>query len=196
MDQVVNQAVRYMSNGQVSVPMVLRLPVGASGEGAWPMHGSFYAHAGTKSGVPVPYDARLALAAIRDDGPVVFLEHKRLYGAKGGRKEKASVDLTGDVPEEEYEIPIGPAVVRRNGSDLTILANMLMVHRALAAAAELEQNGIRAEVIDVRSLVPDTKLWKVRRARPPRPDCGGYNLTRSAPAAARLMTGGTRWRNP
>ncbi len=161
MDQVVNQAakMRYMSNGQVAVPMVLRLPVGASGRGA--QHGqcteAFFMHTpGLKVVCPsTPYDAKgLLLAAIRDDDPVIFLEHKRLYGAKGGRKEKTSVDLTSDVPEEEYEIPIGPALIRREGSDITILANMLMLHRALTASAELEQLGISAEVIDVRSLVP------------------------------------------
>ena len=161
MDQVVNQAakMRYMSNGQVSVPLVLRLPVGASTRGA--QHGqsteSFFMHTpGLKVVCPsTPYDAKgLLLAAIRDDDPVIFLEHKRLYGAKGGRKEKTSIDITSVVPEGEYEIPLGTAAVRRVGSDVTILANMLMVHRSLAAAAELEREGISAEVIDVRSLVP------------------------------------------
>jgi pyruvate/2-oxoglutarate/acetoin dehydrogenase E1 component len=161
MDQVVNQAakMRYMSNGQVSVPMVLRLPVGASGRGA--QHGqcteSFFMHTpGLKVVCPsTPYDAKgLLLASIRDDDPVIFLEHKQLYGAKGGRKEKTSLDIIDAVPEEEYEVALGSAAVRRPGSDVTILANMLMVHRALSAAAELERDGISAEVIDVRSLVP------------------------------------------
>jgi pyruvate/2-oxoglutarate/acetoin dehydrogenase E1 component len=172
MDQVVNQAakMRYMSNGQVSVPMVLRLPVGASGRGA--QHGqcteSFFMHTpGLKVVCPsTPYDAKgLLLAAIRDDDPVIFLEHKRLYGAKGGRKE-TSVELIDAVPEQEYEIPIGSAVVRRAGSDVTILANMLMVHRALSAAEELERDGISAEVVDVRSLVPldiDTLAGSARK---------------------------------
>ena len=161
MDQVVNQAakMRYMSNGQVSVPMVLRLPVGASTRGA--QHGqcteALFMHTpGLKVACPsTPYDAKgMLLAAIRDDDPVIFLEHKRLYGAKGGRKEKTSLELTDGVPEEEYEIPLGSVAVRRPGSDVTILANMLMVHRALSAATELEGAGISAEVIDVRSLVP------------------------------------------
>jgi acetoin:2,6-dichlorophenolindophenol oxidoreductase subunit beta len=161
MDQVVNQAAKmcYMSNGQVMVPMVLRLPVGASSRGA--QHGqcteSFFMHTpGLKVVCPsTPYDAKgLMLAAIRDDDPVIFLEHKKLYGARGGRKEKTSLELTDAVPEEEYEIPLGSVAVRRSGSDVTILANMLMVHRALLAAEQLERDGISAEVIDVRCLVP------------------------------------------
>jgi pyruvate dehydrogenase E1 component beta subunit len=161
MDQVVNQAAKmhYMSNGQVSVPMVLRLPVGASARGA--QHGqcteAFFMHTpGLKVVCPSnPYDAKgLLLAAIRDNNPVVFLEHKKLYGGTGGRREKAGLDIATEVPEEEYEVPLGKAAVRREGTDITILANMLMVHYALAAAEELNREGIRAEVIDVRCLVP------------------------------------------
>ncbi|MFN7999188.1 MAG: alpha-ketoacid dehydrogenase subunit beta [Bryobacteraceae bacterium] len=161
MDQVVNQAakMRYMSNGQVAVPMVLRLPVGASSRGA--QHGqcteSFFMHTpGLKVVCPSsPYDAKgLLLASIRDNDPVVFLEHKRLYGAKGARKDKTSLEMTGEVPEGEYEVPLGSVAVRRAGADVTILANMLMLHRALEAAVELARDGISAEVIDVRCLVP------------------------------------------
>ena len=102
-----------------------------------------------------PYDAKgLLLASIRDNNPVIFLEHKRLYGAKGGRKEKRSLDVVAAVPEEEYEVPLGTVAVRCEGSDITVLANMLMVHHALAAAKELEREGISAEIIDVRCLVP------------------------------------------
>src|SRR5512143_1883753 len=114
MDQVVNQAAKmhYMSNGQVSVPMVLRLPVGASMRGAQHAQCSdaYFMHTpGLKVVCPSnPYDAKgLLLAAIRDNNPVVFLEHKLLYGAKGARKEKSSLSLTGNVPEEEYELPLG-----------------------------------------------------------------------------------------
>lgn len=161
MDQVCNQAAKmhYMSNGQVNVPMVLRLPVGASRRGAqhgqcseaWLMHTP-----GLKVVCPsTSHDAKgLLLAAIRDGNPVMFLEHKLLYGGKGGRKEKTSLDLTGDVPAGDYEVPLGTVAVRRTGADLTILANMLMVHRALAAANELAKEGVEAEVIDVRCLVP------------------------------------------
>jgi len=165
MDQVVNQAAKmhYMSNGRVKVPLVLRLPVGASGRGA--QHGqcteAYFLHTpGLKVVCPsTPYDAKgLLLAAIRDDNPVIFLEHKLLYGAKSGRKEKTSLDPVGEVPAGDYEVPLGTVAVRRPGSHLTILANMLMTHRALAAAEQLAAEGIEAEVIDVRSLVPST--WK------------------------------------
>jgi pyruvate dehydrogenase E1 component beta subunit len=102
-----------------------------------------------------PYDAKgLLLAAVRDDNPVLFLEHKQLYGGKGARKEKTSLDLTAEVPAGDYEVPLGTVAVRRAGSDLTILANLLMLHRALAAAAELAREGVEAEVIDVRCLAP------------------------------------------
>jgi pyruvate dehydrogenase E1 component beta subunit len=161
MDQVVNQAAKmhYMSNGGVRVPMVLRLPVGASSRGA--QHGQcseahFMHTPGLKVVCPSnPYDAKgLLLAAIRDDNPVIFLEHKLLYGGKGGRKEKTSVDPVTDVPEGDFEVPLGTVSVRRPGSDVTILANMLMVHRALAAAVRLAEERIEAEVIDVRCLAP------------------------------------------
>jgi pyruvate/2-oxoglutarate/acetoin dehydrogenase E1 component len=161
MDQVVNQAAKmhYMSNGQVSVPLVLRLPVGASARGAqhaqsteaWFMHTP-----GLKVVCPSnPYDAKgLLLAAIRDNNPVIFLEHKLLYGGKGGRKESSSAARGASVPEEDYEIPLGTVAVKRQGGDLTLLANMLMLHRAMEAAEELAHQGIQAEVIDLRCLVP------------------------------------------
>jgi pyruvate dehydrogenase E1 component beta subunit len=161
MDQVVNQAAKlhYMSGAAVRVPLVLRLPVGASQRGcqhgqcteAWFMHTP-----GLKVVCPsTAADAKgLMLSSIRDDNPVMFLEHKLLYGAKGSRKERAKVALEGDVPEGDYEVPLGTVAQRRAGSDLTILANMLMVHRSLEAAAQLEAIGISAEVIDVRCLAP------------------------------------------
>jgi pyruvate dehydrogenase E1 component beta subunit len=161
MDQVVNQAAKmhYMSNGQVSVPMVLRLPVGASARGAQHAQSSeaWFMHTpGLKVVCPSnPYDAKgLMLAAIRDNNPVIFLEHKLLYGGKGGRKESSSAARGIGVPEEDYEIPLGTVVIKREGNDLTILANMLMLHRAMEAAEELARRGIRAEVIDLRCLVP------------------------------------------
>lgn len=161
MDQVINQAAKmhYMSNGQVWVPLVLRLPVGASARGAqhaqcseaWFMHTP-----GLKVACPSdPYDAKgLLLAAIRDNNPVVFLEHKLLYGGKGGRKESSSAARGVEVPEGDFEVPLGSVAVKREGSDLTILANMLMLHRAMEAAEELERRDIHAEVIDLRCLVP------------------------------------------
>lgn len=173
MDQVVNQAAKmcYMSNGQVSVPLVLRLPVGATGRGA--QHGqsseAYFMHTpGLKVACPSnPYDAKgLLYAAIWDENPVIFLEHKLLYGGKGGRKEKTSLDPVMAVPEEAYEVPLGSAAVRRPGRDATILANMLMVHRALEAAGILAQEGIDIEVIDLRCLVPldmDTLVSSVKK---------------------------------
>jgi pyruvate/2-oxoglutarate/acetoin dehydrogenase E1 component len=161
MDQVVNQAAKmhYMSNGQVSVPLVLRLPVGASTRGAQHSQSSeaWFMHTpGLKVVCPSnPYDAKgLLIAAIRDNNPVVFLEHKLLYGGKGGRKESSSAARVADVPEEDYEVPLGSVAVKREGNDLTILANMLMLHRAMEAAEELAVRDIRAEVIDLRCLVP------------------------------------------
>ena len=161
MDQVVNQAAKmhYMSNGQVSVPMVLRLPVGASARGAQHAQSSeaWFMHTpGLKVVCPSnPYDAKgLLLAAIRDNNPVIFLEHKLLYGGKGGRKESSSAAHGVSVPEEDYEIPLGTVAVKREGGDLTLLANMLMLHRAMEAAEELARQGIQAEVIDMRCLVP------------------------------------------
>lgn len=161
MDQVVNQAakMRYMSNGQVSVPMVLRLPVGSSKRGAQHAQCSeaYFLHTpGLKVVCPSnPYDAKgLLLAAIHDNDPVVFLEHKLLYASGGRRKESTSVDVVCEVPEGNFEVPLGTVKVKREGTDITILANMLMLHKSLAAAERLAEQGIRAEVIDMRCLAP------------------------------------------
>jgi pyruvate/2-oxoglutarate/acetoin dehydrogenase E1 component len=161
MDQVVNQAAKlhYMSNGQFNVPLVLRLPVGASSRGAQHAQSTeaYFMHTpGLKVVCPSnPYDAKgLLLASIWDNNPVVFLEHKLLYGGKGGRKEKTSLDPVMDVPEEAYTLPLGSVAIRRQGTDITLLANMLMVHRSLQAAERLAEEGISAEVIDLRCLVP------------------------------------------
>jgi acetoin:2,6-dichlorophenolindophenol oxidoreductase subunit beta len=162
MDQVINQAakMRYMSNGQVSVPLVIRLPVGATQRGAQHSQSSeaYFMHTpGLKVVCPsTPYDAKgLLLAAIRDNDPVIFLEHKLLYGGKGGRKEAASLDPIEEVPEGNYQIPLGTVEIRRAGTDITLLANMLMTHRALEAAEILSaREKIEAEVIDMRCLLP------------------------------------------
>ncbi|WP_198471397.1 alpha-ketoacid dehydrogenase subunit beta [Acetomicrobium sp. S15 = DSM 107314] len=150
MDQIFNQAakMRYMFGGKAKVPMVLRMPCGAGGSAAaqhsqcleaWLMHVP-----GLKVVAPsMPYDAKgLLISSIRDDNPVVFIEHKFLYGAEG------------DVPEEPYTIPLGKADVKKEGKDVTIIATMAMVHRALEAAADLEKDGISAEVVDPRTLQP------------------------------------------
>src|SRR5258707_9300287 len=132
MDQVVNQAakMRYMSNGQVKVPLVLRLPVGASGRGA--QHGqcteAFFLHTpGLKVVCPsTPYDAKgLLLAAIRDDNPIVFLEHKLLYGGKGTRREGAAISLGTDVPAGRHRVPREDLGVRRDRAYPTRLPQML-----------------------------------------------------------------------
>jgi pyruvate/2-oxoglutarate/acetoin dehydrogenase E1 component len=161
MDQLANEAakLRYMSGGKICVPMVMRAPVGATTRGA--QHGqsleAFFMHVpGLKVACPSnPYDGKgLLKTAIRDDNPVIFFEHKLLYGSKGSRKEAGGVEVLGYIPEEEYLIPFGEAKTVRAGRDITIVANLLMVHRAMQAAAILAESGTEAEVIDVRTLVP------------------------------------------
>lgn len=161
MDQLANQAakLRYMSAGTLSVPMVMRAPVGATGRGSQHAQNleSFFTHVpGLKVVCPATaYDAKgLLKSAVRDDNPVLVFEHKLLYGSKGARSEKGSISAVTEVPEEEYLIPIGKGVVRRVGKDVTIVANLLMMYRALAVAESLASQGIEAEVIDPRSLVP------------------------------------------
>ncbi|MBE0587113.1 MAG: alpha-ketoacid dehydrogenase subunit beta [Hydrogenophaga sp.] len=166
MDQVVNQAskIRLMSGGKARVPLVFRGPQGATGRGAqhsqsveaWFMHTP-----GMKIVAPTtPYDAKgLIISAIRDDNPVLFVEHKLLYGAAspGGGKalsDSAIQPIGMDVPEEPYTIPLGKADIKREGSDVTIIATLLMLHRALTVAEQLAAQGISTEVIDPRSLVP------------------------------------------
>src|SRR5438093_13228746 len=161
MDQLANHAakLRYMSGGKLRVPMVMRAPVGATTRGA--QHGqsleAFYMHVpGLKVACPSnPYDAKgLLKTAIRLDDPVIFFEHKLLYGSKGSRKEAGGLELFGTVPQEEYLLPFGQASRVRQGRDVTIVANLLMVHKSLLAAKTLAEQSIEAEVIDVRTLVP------------------------------------------
>jgi pyruvate dehydrogenase E1 component beta subunit len=159
-DQVVQQAakLRFMSGGQVKVPLVLHLPTGASGRGAQhanSMEGFFFHVPGIKLVTPAtPYDAKgLLKSAIRDDNPVIFCVHKHLYGSKG-RKVAESHLSTQHVPEGEYTIPLGVADVKRPGDDVTVVANLLMLHHALNVAQKLEAEGIQVEVIDPRTLVP------------------------------------------
>ena len=149
-DQLINQAakMRYMFGGLISVPLVLRAPVGGYLSAA-AQHSqsfeSFYAFVpGLKVALPAtPYDAKgLLKTAIRDDNPVIFFEHKQLYAVEG------------EVPETEYTIPFGQADVKRAGSDVTIVAYSFMVTKALAAAEQLAREGIEAEVIDLRTVDP------------------------------------------
>ncbi len=161
MDQLANQAakLRYMSGGTLSVPMVMRAPIGATGRGSQHAQSleAFFTHVpGLKVVAPATaYDAKgLLTAAIRDDNPVLVFEHKLLYGSKGSRVEKGALSPVGEVPDEDYIVPIGQGIIRRPGRDLTIVANLLMLYRSLAAAERLSAQGIEAEVIDPRTLVP------------------------------------------
>jgi len=161
-EQLVYEAprMRFFGGDAARVPLVVRTPFGAREYGyqfqtespeAWYVHVP-----GLKVVVPsTPYDAKgLLKMAIRDDNPVLFLEHKKLY------------DLEGDVPEEEYTIPFGKADIKREGQDVTIIATAWMVHQALSAARVLDEDGIDCEIIDPRTLVPldtETILGSVRK---------------------------------
>lgn len=150
LEQIVNQAakIRFMLGGKVSVPLVMRFPAG-SGTGAAAQHSqsleAWLAHVpGLKVVQPsTPYDIKgMLLSAIDDPDPVMVFEHKLLYKMKG------------NVPEAPYRVPIGKAVVRRAGTSISIVATSIMVHRALEAAEILSNDGIDAEVIDLRTLRP------------------------------------------
>lgn len=162
MDQIMNQAakLRYMTGGQVTMPLVIRTPGGA-GRSSAAQHAqsleTLFCHI---PGLLViqpssPRDVKgLLKSAIRDNNPVVFIEHKMLYNTKG------------EVPEEEYTIPIGSAEVKREGTDITVVATQRQVYFALDAAQELAQEGISVEVVDPRTLVPldrETILASVRK---------------------------------
>jgi pyruvate dehydrogenase E1 component beta subunit len=139
--------------------MVMRVPVGATRRGAQHAQSleAFIAHVpGLKVVAPsTAYDAKgLLKSAVRDDNPVVVFEHKLLYGSKGPRSVEGAVSAVGDVPDEEYLVPIGKGIVRRQGRDVTLVGKLLTVYRALAAAERLAAEGIEAEVIDPRTLVP------------------------------------------
>lgn len=159
-DQIVQQAtkLRYMSGGQVKIPLVFQMPTGASGRGAQhanSMETFFYNIPGLKIVTPAtPYDAKgLFKSAIRDDNPILFCVHKHLYGSKGRKLIESSVSR-GFVPEDEYLIPLGEADIKKQGHDLTVVANSLMLHRAMNVAEALENDEVSVEVIDPRCLVP------------------------------------------
>ena len=202
MDQMANQVakMRYMSGGRLEVPMVMRAPVGVTGRGsqhAQNMETFFQPLPGIKIVVPATaYDAvGLLRSAVRDDNPVLMFEHKLLYGSKGARAETGSVDASSEIPEGDWTVPIGKAVVRREGSDVTIVATLLMMHRALQAADLLAAEGISAEVIDPRSLVPfDWDLLKGSVAKTGRlvtveesPKRGGLGAEIAATAAEEMI---------
>jgi pyruvate dehydrogenase E1 component beta subunit len=200
-DQVIQQACKlpYMSGGSVHVPLVLHAPTGASGRGAQhanSIENFFFGVPGLLLAVPsTPYDAKGAMtSAIRHDGPVLVCSHKHLYGSKG-RQTQGVTGLGGDVPSEPYEIPIGKAAIRRRGKDVTIVAALLMVHRALQAADLLATEGIEAEVLDMCWLSPldvdtvcesvDTtgRLLVVEEG----PERGGWGATVAAGVADRAL---------
>lgn len=159
-DQVIQQAakLRYMSGGQVSVPVVLHAPTGASGRGAQhanSVESVFFGIPGLQIVTPSsPYDSKgLFAESVRNPDPVLFCVHKHLYGSRGRNLAHRDTS-TGEVPAEPYAIPLGSADIKRAGSDVTVVANLLMLHRALEAATQLEQVGVSVEVIDPRTLVP------------------------------------------
>ena len=150
MDQICNQAakLRYISNGQVQAPVVFRMSTGKSKSNAAHHSGSFYSWFINTPGLKVvlpstPYDAKgLIVSAIRDNEPVIYLEHKLLFNTRG------------EVPEDPYEVPIGVADVKREGKDLTIVANGAMVGFSMTAAETLEKEGVSVEIVDPRTLMP------------------------------------------
>lgn len=162
MDQIVNQAakMRYMFGGKIKVPLVIRTQVGggvsAAAQHSQSLEAWVFHTPGLKIIMPsTPYDVKgLLKTAIRDDNPVICIEHKLLYNIKG------------QVPKGEYKINLGVAEVKKEGKDVTIIATSLMVHKALNAAEILEKDGISIEVIDPRSLVPmdyDTIIKSVKK---------------------------------
>ena len=171
-DQLIQQAakLRHMSNGQVAVPLLVQLPTGASGRGAQhanSLESFFFNVPGIEIVTPAtPYDAKgLLKTSLRDDNIVLFCVHKHLYGSKGRPLENASTS-TGVVPADEYLIPLGRADIKRAGTDATVVANLLMLHRSLEAAERLSTEGIDVEVIDPRTLVPfdvDTVVSSVEK---------------------------------
>jgi pyruvate dehydrogenase E1 component beta subunit len=149
-DQIVNNASKlyYMSNGQVNVPMVIRMAGGAGSQlGAQHSHSleSWYAHVpGIKVVVPAtPYDAKgLLMTAFDDENPVIFIEHTALYASKG------------EVPEEPYRVPFGRAELMREGDDLTLIGYSGSVHQAYRAAEKMAADGIECDVLNLRTLNP------------------------------------------
>jgi len=162
-NQIISEAakIRYRSNGDWNCPVVIRAPYGATGGSAL-YHSQcpesvFFGTPGLKIVAPSdPYDAKgLMKAAIRDEDPVLFFEHKKCY-----------LSITEDVPEDDYIVPIGKAKVKREGTDITVISYGLTVHYALKAAEELSKEGISVHVLDLRTLQPldkDAILEAVRK---------------------------------
>jgi len=150
LDQVINQAAKYytMSGGQGNAPMVVRTQGGAgnglAGQHSQSLEALFYHIPGLKVVMPsTPYDAKgLLKSSIREGAPVMFIEHKLLYMTEG------------EVPEEEYLIPLGKADIKRQGTDVTLVTYSYMTLKCMEAAQKLEEQGISAEVVDLRTLSP------------------------------------------
>ena len=154
MDQIVQQAakLRYRSGGDYKVPVTIRVCCGGEvGGGLYhsQINEAWFAHTpGLVVVAPsTPYDAKgLLKASIRDDNPVIFFEHKKLYRS-----------IKGEIPDGDYTIPLGQAEVKRPGKHVTIVSYMLMLHKSLTAAEELAKQGIECEVIDLRTIYPIDK---------------------------------------
>ena len=162
MDQIVNQAAkfRYTFGGQCTVPMVIRTAIGgyirAAEQHSQCLEAWFCHVPGLKVIAPsTPYDAKgLLKSAIRDNNPVIFVEHKFMYPMKGM------------VPQEEYTIPIGAADIKKQGKDVTVISYSYLIHKCLNVAEKLEKEGISVEVVDLRTLSPldkDTILGSVKK---------------------------------
>jgi len=151
MDQIVSEAakMRYRSNNDWGVPMVLRAPFGGGVHGALyhsqSLEAMFCGVPGLKVVVPsTPYDAKgLLISAMRDPDPVLFFEHKRAYRS-----------IKGEVPDDEYTVPLGTAAIVREGDDIAVFAYGMMVHTAVEAAERLAEDGVECRVVDLRSLRP------------------------------------------
>lgn len=163
MDQIMNEAakIRFRSNNDFNVPMVIRMPYGGGIHGALYHSQSVEALYGHIPGLIVvipsnPYDAKgLLKAAIRDPDPVIFLEHKGAYRL-----------IKGEVPDEDYTVPLGKAAVVREGTDMTAIAYGMMLHHCLKCADEMAKEGVEVEVVDVRTISPldrDTIVESVKK---------------------------------
>ncbi len=193
MDQMVNQAAKitYMFGGQARFPIVYLMTVGAGRSMAAQHETSPYSLYMNVSGLKVvlpatPYDAKgLLKSALRDNNPVMFFQHVALS------------EMNGQIPDEDYRVPLGQAKVARSGGDVTVVALARMVHEALAAAAEAEKQGISVEVVDPRSLVPlDMKTIRESVHKTGRlvvvdeacPTCGA-----AAEISSQVVQDGTTW---
>jgi 2-oxoisovalerate dehydrogenase E1 component beta subunit len=180
-DQIISEAakMRYRSNNDWSVPMVVRAPFGGGVHGALyhsqSLEAMFCSVPGLKVVVPsTPYDAKgLLISALRDPDPVLFFEHKRAYRS-----------VKGEVPDEEYTVPLGKASVVRRGRDIAIFTYGIMVHTALEAADRLARDGFECEVVDLRSLRPLDRAAIIATAR----KCGKVMVAQEANLAVSISS--------